>query len=119
MRPVHVPSESRIIFSFFQGADGKVRLLEEAPVHDLMLNVILFVPFGVFLASLDGRKSRALALINIGAASIVLSATFEGLQVFLVERVSSIFDVMTNAAGALCGSMVQFKWDLFRPNTQP
>ena len=118
-RPVHVPSESRMIFSFFQGADGKVRLVGEAPIHDLMLNVILFVPIGVFLASLGGRKSRALALIKIVAVSIALSATFEGLQVFLVERVSSIFDVMTNAAGALCGSMVQFKWDLFRPNTQP
>jgi len=107
VKPSHIPGDSRPMFSFFRGADGKVRLVGQSPIWDVLLNVVLFVPFGVFLcASMNGHfRSRGLTVLAVVAVGIVVSACFEGLQVFLATRTSSIFDVTANAAGALCGTV--------------
>jgi glycopeptide antibiotics resistance protein len=105
VKPEFINTHSRAIFSFFRGADGKLRLVEETSVWDIVRNVILFVPFGLFVAASLKRTFRSTAAtvfmtILIGT---LVSAGFEGLQFFL-ERTSSIFDVTTNLVGTACGS---------------
>lgn len=110
--PARVPSATRL---FFLRYGGKT-LYRETSAWDLIRNVILFLPFGVFGFILVERRTRsvamAIAITVVGA--IVVSATCEALQYFLASRTSSIFDVATNATGALVGA-VGCVWWIGRP----
>jgi VanZ family protein len=48
-----------------------------------------------------------LATVLVGAS---LSAGFEAVQVFIPGRTSSIYDVIANTAGTLCGALA-FLWN--------
>ena len=72
-------------------------------LRDIVQNVLLFVPFGYFLAvRCDARWSKrcALAVVLVAAA---LSAALEALQLFVPERFPSTTDIVCNAAGAAIG----------------
>jgi glycopeptide antibiotics resistance protein len=75
-----------------------------ASVPDMVQNVLLFVPFGLFgLLALGWRTYgiwRAACVIVLGAS---LSASVEILQLFTVDRISSLNDLMTNTTGAFVG----------------
>jgi len=110
VKPEFINVHSGLIFSFFRGADGKFRLVEETSAWDLIRNVILFVPFGLFVAATLRRTLRSTAAtmvmtILIGA---LVSAAFEGVQFFIAGRTSSIFDVATNSLGTACGSALLY-----------
>lgn len=111
-KPVHIHTDSRLILSFFRGADRRIRLAGDAPTWDVIRNVILFVPFGLLLcSSLDRHfRSTALAVFTTVLVGIFVSASLEGLQILLPERTSSIFDVMANTTGMLCGAVVLYLW---------
>ena len=101
VKPEFINTYSRAIFSFFRGADGRFRLVEETSAWDVVRNIILFVPFGLFIAASLRRTFRSTAstvLMTILIGTLV-SAAFEGVQFFLAERTSSIFDVATNMVG--------------------
>ena len=51
VKPEFISTYSGVIFSFFRGADGKFRLVEETSAWDLVRNIILFVPFGLFVGA--------------------------------------------------------------------
>jgi glycopeptide antibiotics resistance protein len=67
---------------------------------DIVLNVILFVPLGVFIALRWGSRWRTLTILAAAALSIgiELGQALEG-----VGRFSSATDVVTNTAGAALG----------------
>ncbi len=74
--------------------------------YDALLNVLAYVPFGVFVALLErgalpGR--RVASSIIIGAA---MSFAMESLQMYIPPRVASVYDVATNTAGALLGGVL-------------
>lgn len=71
---------------------------------DFVLNILLFVPYGVALGLL-GR--RPIAAAGIGA---ITSAAIEIAQLWIPGRESSIHDVMTNCAGALLGALIVAGW---------
>ena len=79
---------------------------------DLIRNVILFVPFGVFGFALVARRTRsaAAAIAVTVAAAFLVSATCEALQFFENERTSSILDLATNTGGALLGAFGYWCW---------
>jgi hypothetical protein len=106
--PERIYTRSPQIFSFFQDADGRIRLVGDAPVWDLIRNVVLFVPLGFFLYLSFARCLRPATLVVLATVLVgaFVSATLEGLQIFLPDRTSSIFDVIMNIAGMLCGSVV-------------
>jgi hypothetical protein len=109
VKPEFISTYSRAIFSFFRGADGRFRLVEETSAWDVVRNVILFVPFGLFVAASLRRTFRSTAatvLMTILIGTLV-SAAFEGIQ-FFDERTSSIFDVATNMVGTACGSALLY-----------
>ena len=83
--------------------------MEETSAWDIIRNVILFVPFGLFVAASLKRtfRSTAAAVLMTILIGTLVSASFEGLQFFL-DRTSSIFDVATNLVGTACGSALLY-----------
>lgn len=75
-------------------------------IPDVVQNVLLFVPFGV-LGVLAGRGSRftfrRVAWVTVLGAA--LSVLVEILQLFTVDRTTSMSDVSTNTAGTLLGAL--------------
>ncbi|WP_309516998.1 VanZ family protein [Rossellomorea marisflavi] len=74
----------------------------EVPIRNLLANVLLFVPFGFFVAWWMKRK-KALGWKVTGAGAL-LSLIIEGCQyVFPLGRATDIDDWMMNTLGALVG----------------
>ena len=66
--------------------------------RDAFANVLLYVPFGLFL-----QPTKTLGLITgLGAG---MSALIEVAQLFFVGRSAQPADVVTNTVGALCGGL--------------
>jgi VanZ family protein len=99
-------------FHFIAGAHPWSMLLHNWPhrfdlwvVRDTVLNIILYIPFGLAAAAVTMRSLSAKAGIGIAVASgAALSATMELLQAYLPGRTSSVADLITNILGALCGA---------------
>jgi len=71
--------------------------------YDLILNVLAYVPFGLFVALVPRRaspKRRAALALAVGVA---LSFAMETLQMFVPPRVANTIDVLSNGAGAALG----------------
>jgi VanZ family protein len=73
--------------------------------YDALLNVLAYVPFGLFVAlSARGSSARRIATATlIGAA---MSFAMESLQMYVPPRIASPYDLATNAIGALLGALV-------------
>jgi glycopeptide antibiotics resistance protein len=76
---------------------------EQVPLH-VGLNVLLFVPLGNLIAH-DRRGDTKHLSIAMRAAivGLAISCCIEILQIFLVDRVPSMFDAAANAFGSLLG----------------
>ena len=70
---------------------------------DLIGNTLLFLPFGFFLSRLLFHSPPSRQLMVVASASGFLSLGIEFYQVYCHSRFPSIFDVVTNMAGALMG----------------
>lgn len=86
---------------------------------DVGLNVVAYIPLGV-LASLyfGAHREQAGALVRAVLFGTALSFAMETCQLFIATRVSSIFDVMANAGGALLGAFL-FTDPLYSVVTRP
>lgn len=74
---------------------------------DLMVNFLVYLPFGLLIARLLGTRlhaAGAIGLTTLGALG--LSFTLEYLQGFLPGRVASPVDLLTNSVGALAGALL-------------
>jgi glycopeptide antibiotics resistance protein len=71
--------------------------------RDLVMNVLLFVPFG-FVHQLTRPRGARLAWASILFLSLALSSTVEALQIFTVDRYPSLLDLATNTIGGLLGA---------------
>jgi glycopeptide antibiotics resistance protein len=74
-------------------------------IPDVVQNVLLFVPFGLFGVAALGRRGW-LGVLTVTALGALLSAAVEILQLFTVDRTTSASDVVTNSAGALAGALI-------------
>lgn len=70
---------------------------------DLLLNVVMFVPLGLFCQSVVWRELRT-PWWMVGVFGAVFSAVIEAGQLFLPDRFTSLFDVFTNGIGAGIGA---------------
>ncbi|HEX2050129.1 MAG TPA: VanZ family protein [Actinomycetota bacterium] len=74
------------------------------PLRNVVLNVLLFVPFG-FLVGLRTRADRRVAVAC--AAGVALSLVIEGVQwLALPGRAVDVDDVLLNTVGAVSGALV-------------
>ncbi|MEY2848688.1 MAG: hypothetical protein RI885_1353 [Actinomycetota bacterium] len=62
-------------------------------------NVFMFIPVGMFLLLLVGRRRWFVALL----AGIALTVSIETVQLFLPDRVSDVSDIIANSIGTLIG----------------
>ena len=69
---------------------------------DLIINAILFVPFGFLAASVTRGKNKLKCIM----AAFFLSAIFEGIQFATKLGICDITDVITNTAGAALGVII-------------
>jgi hypothetical protein len=90
----HADLVFRLAFRLFPSANGRE--------VDFGLNVLLFLPFGSLLAPLVPRHAWAVLVIAWVVPTLVEIA--QGL--LLPARVSSIFDVVANAAGSLTAALL-------------
>lgn len=73
---------------------------------DVVTNVIGYMPFGALVVfALYPRVRGPAAAIAGVAAGMLLSGALEAVQTFLPNRVSSNLDFITNAGGAVAGSL--------------
>ena len=71
---------------------------------DLVLNVLLFLPFGISLGLLGAK-----ALVSTGVGALA-STGIEIAQLWVPGRMSSVHDVLTNALGTLLGAVIVAGW---------
>jgi VanZ family protein len=72
---------------------------------DVFINVLAYVPFGVFIALLPRRATpRARAALAF-AAGLTLAFAVETLQMFVPPRDASLVDLASNTLGAILGGM--------------
>ena len=104
-----------------QDAPGS-RVFYDTSVHDLILpdivsNIFLYVPLGGLLFWAFHRRMRyaaAAALCAIGTAGL-LSAGIEYGQAYIVIRVSSLIDLISNVIGATLGALIAWVCRLLIP----
>ena len=77
-----------------------------ASIPDMVQNVLLFVPFGVFgMLAIGWRAYGVWRALVVTVTAACLSGGVEVLQLFTVDRTSSLNDLMTNTTGALVGAL--------------
>ena len=96
--PLRLPGEDT-----FAGIVARKYITE----FDVAINVLAYVPLGT-LACLHflQETTRARAIVKAALLGAALSTAMEAAQVFIPTRISSIYDVLANAAGALAGALV-------------
>jgi VanZ family protein len=79
-------------------------------IPDTVQNVLLFLPFGLlgFLTLQARLRSAFLALVVTTMVGGLLGSGVEALQLFTVDRLSSLSDVMTNTTGAFVGALAAY-----------
>ena len=82
-------------------------------VTDIVSNATLFVPFGLSVSGLVAQKWLIRrGLLAVVTSSLLLSASLEFAQAFVIWRRPSLVDVAASMAGAMTGAML---WRRFRP----
>ena len=74
--------------------------------HDVLLNIIAYLPFGFFVAWLPTRASVAVRIAVATTTGLVLSFALESLQMFIPQRVASVVDLASNTFGMFAGAIM-------------
>jgi VanZ family protein len=82
--------------------------------RDVVQNVLLYVPFGVLGVLSVGRTEPPrhwLRLVaRIVALAVLFSASNEALQLYTIDRVASLTDIVSAVAGASIGGVTVSMW---------
>lgn len=93
---------SRLSLNVFMSPESGRR----ASVPDMVQNILLFVPFGAFgMIAIGWRKYGIWRAALVTVMGAVLSGSVEVLQLFTIDRTSSLNDLLTNTTGALLGGL--------------
>ena len=73
---------------------------KENDLKEILINIFLFIPYGMYLRELTKKKSLTVGII------ILISFIFEVLQYILHIGISDITDVMMNTLGGMVGILL-------------
>lgn len=73
---------------------------KENALKEILINIFLFIPYGMYLRELTKKKSLTVGII------ILTSFIFEVLQYILHIGISDITDVMMNTLGGMIGILL-------------
>lgn len=76
-------------------------------IPDIIQNILLFMPLG-FLSFVSTNKRNLSVIFVIAALCGILSICVEMLQLFSLDRITSLSDVVTNTAGGFIGGVTAF-----------
>jgi VanZ family protein len=76
------------------------------PRYDVVLNLLAYLPFGLFLAQWPRRAAPARRIAVGFCAGALLSLAMESLQMLVPARDANPYDFVANAAGALTGALL-------------
>jgi VanZ family protein len=82
-------------------------------IQDVAQNVLLYVPFGVLgvLSLKDAYPRHWLRLVvRVVGLAILFSASNEALQLYTIDRVGSLTDIVSAAIGAGVGGVTASMW---------
>lgn len=79
-------------------------VIDSGWVSDLLLNVVLFLPFGFIARRIPEFSQRSPLWVLV--AGLLLSGAIEGAQLFLVPRYSTVSDLAANGLGAWTGAIL-------------
>jgi VanZ family protein len=72
---------------------------------DILVNVLAYVPFGMLACHRFLEAGRTRPMLRAVALATALSAAMEVSQLFVPTRVASLYDILSNAAGAWLGTL--------------
>ena len=88
-------------------ADAPFWLFTRGPLrwtrYDLLINVVAYLPFGLFVSLLPRRASPLARACLALLAGLALSFAMETLQAYLPPRDATLVDLIANTAGAFVG----------------
>lgn len=70
---------------------------------EALLNVLMMIPFGVFLPLIKGKD---MTLLKVGIYTFLLSLSIETLQLLDPRRSSDVTDLITNTIGGIIGFII-------------
>jgi len=77
---------------------------KNASYGDVVTNLLVYIPFGLFIASILLRRFPLYStLLGVTVIGSTLSFSLESLQLFLPNRVPSLMDLALNTAGTFIG----------------
>lgn len=82
-------------------------------IHDVVENVAVYVLFGVLGVLSLGNTQRRHWLrraVKIGMIAVLFSAINETLQLYTIDRVASVTDIVSAGVGALGGAAIVGAW---------
>ncbi|HEX4780726.1 MAG TPA: VanZ family protein [Usitatibacter sp.] len=86
---------------------------------DTIVNVLAYMPFGLILClHLHEHSTRRAAMVKAVVIGAAFSLAMETVQLFIPGRVSSVYDILANAAGTLLGALA-FVDPLYAVVTRP
>ena len=96
-------------------ATGLIDGLRDASAGDFLLNLLLFLPFGVFAttpgtAGTTGIGTRRRLAARAAVAGALLSVAIEVVQGLLPGRYPSLADIAANGLGAWLGAWLILAW---------
>jgi len=109
-----------IPFHFSAGLSGAAEKLRTLPLNplvspvtghrvsipDAVQNVLLFLPFGVLgVLAVSARERSPLRVLRVTALGAALSTSVETMQLFTVDRVTALSDILMNTIGAGLGAI--------------
>lgn len=74
--------------------------------NDALLNVLAYIPFGLFVALMRRGLSPGRRIAHSIAIGAAMSFAMESLQMYIPPRVASPFDLIANSIGAALGGVV-------------
>ena len=81
-------------------------LLETTETIDVILNVLIGIPVGIFVTFLFKCRSALLSVATAVALQLCVSCIAEAGQFFSYDRYTSLLDIATNTGGAAFGAML-------------
>lgn len=106
-RDLAIPASFQIPYKPFLKAPWKEFYPNRGYLHDVLINILGFVPFGFFfcmyLSSGQTSRKTVIATILLGSA---FSLTIEVLQWFIPVRDSGTTDILTNTLGTALGAIL-------------
>ncbi|MGN1230525.1 MAG: VanZ family protein, partial [Anaerotignum sp.] len=106
--------DTSVLTTPFDDLKNAIQYRDPALVQHMMLNVLLFVPFGYLIPAMNPKKLRKCSFAFLGG--IACSTIIEGIQMIFSLGQSDIDDIIANSIGAVIGYLVvRFVWQ-FRKN---